>query len=46
MQKYKLFIILSLFIFIFTSCSEIIEKKGKKGDFSFRKCTSCKITDD
>ena len=26
--------------------SDYSNKKGKKGDFSFRKCTSCKILDD
>ena len=27
------------------ACSDLQSKKGKKGDFSFRKCTSCKIAD-
>ena len=46
MQKYKLLIILSFVIFFFVSCSEIENKKGGKGDFSFRKCTSCNILED
>ena len=33
------------FSFIFlVGCNDLPLKKGKKGDFSFRKCTSCKIT--
>jgi len=46
MSKYKLFIALPILIFFLFSCSDYSNKKGKKGDFSFRKCTSCKILDD
>ena len=46
MQIHKLFIILSFAMFFCVSCSEIINKKGKKGDFSFRKCTNCNILED
>ena len=28
-------------IFLVMGCADTISKKGKKGDFSFRKCTSC-----
>ena len=32
------------FVFI-VSCNDLLVKKGKKGDFTFRKCSSCKIND-
>ena len=32
-------------LILLISCSDLPIKKGKKGDFTFRKCTSCKITD-
>ena len=28
------------------SCNDYSYKKGKKGDFSFRKCTNCNILED
>ena len=28
-------------IFLVMGCADTISKKGKKGDFYFRKCTSC-----
>ena len=28
-------------IFLVMGCADTISKKGKKGDFSFRKCISC-----
>ncbi len=31
-------------IFLLISCNELASKKGKKGDFSFRKCTNCNST--
>jgi len=31
-------------IFLVMGCADAISKKGKKGDFSFRKCTSCGST--
>ena len=46
MQIHKLFIILFFVMFFCLSCSEIVNKKGKKGDFSFRKCTNCNILED
>jgi len=42
MQKFKFFIILHFFMLFLLSCNDNINTKGKKGDFSFRKCTSCK----
>ena len=44
MKKMLSFTICFSFIFL-VSCNDLPLKKGKKGDFSFRKCTSCKITD-
>ena len=38
----KKFIIISIFVAI-SSCSKVYDK-GKKGNFTFRKCTSCKVT--
>jgi len=38
---FKKIIFLILIVFIFTTCSDQIEKKGKKGDFLFRKCAKC-----
>ena len=46
MLKFKFFIILLLFLFSLGSCIDNSNKKGKEGDFTFRKCTSCKILDD
>ncbi len=43
MFKKIIFIILTGFIL--TTCSDQIEKKGKKGDFLFRKCTKCGLDD-
>ena len=43
MFKKTIFII--LIGFILTTCSDQIEKKGKKGDFLFRKCTKCGLDD-
>ncbi len=41
----KNIIILIFFaIFLMMGCADTISKKGKKGDFSFRKCTSCDST--
>ena len=31
-------------IFLVMGCADTISKKGKKGEFSFRKCTSCDST--
>jgi len=31
-------------IFLVMGCADTISKKGKKGDFSFRKCTGCNST--
>ena len=45
MIKFKYLIILFFLLSILVSCSDDSNKKGKKGDFSFRKCTSCKILD-
>ena len=44
MKKILSFTIFFSLIFL-VSCNNLPIKKGKKGDFSFRKCTSCKITD-
>ena len=44
MKKMLSFTIFLSFIFL-VGCNDLPLKKGKKGDFSFRKCTSCKITD-
>jgi hypothetical protein len=44
MKKMLSFTIFFSFIFLI-SCSDLPIKKGKKGDFLFRKCTSCKKTD-
>jgi len=46
MQKFKYFIILHFFVLFLLSCNGNQNIKGKKGDFSYRKCTSCKIIDD
>jgi len=45
MQKFNFYFILFLFLFLL-SCSNNINNKGKKGDFSFRKCSSCNISND
>ena len=44
MKKMLSFTIFFSFIFL-VSCNDLPLKKAKKGDFSFRKCTSCKIAD-
>ena len=44
MKKILSFTIFISFIFL-VSCNDLPIKKGKKGDFTFRKCTNCKITD-
>tara|TARA_B100001175_G_C19240626_1_gene509849 strand:+ start:546 stop:680 length:135 start_codon:yes stop_codon:yes gene_type:complete len=44
MKKILSFALFFLFIFI-VSCNDLPLKKGKKGDFTFRKCSSCKTTD-
>ena len=44
MKKIFRFTIFFSFIFL-VGCNDLPLKKSKKGDFSFRKCTSCKITD-
>ena len=31
--------------FVVTNCVDPIEKKGKKGDFLFRKCAKCNISE-
>jgi len=41
MQKFNFYFILFLL-----SCADNLNNKGKKGDFSFRKCSSCKISND
>ena len=41
MRKFNFFILLSLL-----SCAYYSNNKGKKGDFSFRKCSNCKISND
>tara|TARA_Y100000588_G_C14008050_1_gene818693 strand:+ start:807 stop:947 length:141 start_codon:yes stop_codon:yes gene_type:complete len=46
MQKFNFFIFLFLLSFSLLSCSDDLNNKGKKGDFSFRKCSSCKISND
>jgi len=38
---FKKIIFIILIGFVVTACSDQIEKKGKKGDFLFRKCTKC-----
>jgi len=38
---FKKIIFIILIGFVVTACSNQIEKKGKKGDFLFRKCTKC-----
>ena len=43
MRKFNFYFILFLFLL---SCSNNLDHKGKKGDFSFRKCSTCKISDD
>ena len=37
--------ILYFCLILLVACNDIPNKKGNKGDFTFRKCTSCKITD-
>ena len=44
MIKMLSFVILFSFIF-FVGCNDLPLKKGKKGDFTFRKCTNFKIND-
>ncbi len=44
MKKILSFTIFFSFIFL-VGCNDIHQKKGKKGDFTFRKCTNCKIID-
>tara|TARA_Y100001970_G_scaffold275096_1_gene375867 strand:+ start:625 stop:765 length:141 start_codon:yes stop_codon:yes gene_type:complete len=46
MQKFKYFIFLHLFILFLFSFNDNENIKGKKGDFSYRKCFSCKILDE
>ncbi len=41
MQKFNFYFILFLL-----SCSDNLNNKGKKGDFSFRKYSSCKMSND
>jgi len=38
---FKKIISIILIGFIITACSDQIKKKGKKGDFLFRKCVKC-----
>ena len=42
---FKKIIIIILTGLILATCSNQIEKKGKKGDFLFRKCTKCVLKD-
>mgnify|MGYP001166172667 FL=1 len=44
MKKMLSFVILFFFVFL-AGCNDLPLKKGKKGDFTFRKCTNCKIND-
>ena len=41
MKLLKFIAILTLLTLITVSCSKNNYQKGKKGDFLFRKCTSC-----
>jgi len=41
MQKFNFYFILFLL-----SCADNLNNKGKKGDFSFKKCSSYKISND
>jgi len=38
---FKKFIFIILVGLVVIACSNQIERKGKKGDFLFRKCTKC-----
>ena len=40
-----LFIPLFISLFFLGGCNDLPIKKGKKGDFTFRKCTNCEIKD-
>ena len=40
-QVFKKIIFIILVGVVTIACSDQIEKKGKKGDFLFRKCTKC-----
>ena len=31
--------------FVISACSDQVEKKGKKGDFLFRKCAKCGLNE-
>ena len=42
---FKKIISIILVGFIVTACSDQIEKKGKKGNFLFRKCTKCNLSE-
>ena len=42
---FKKIIYIILVGFVVIACSDKIEKKGKKGDFLFRKCTKCVLKD-
>jgi len=40
---FKKMIFIILIGFVVTACSDQIEKKGKKGNFLFRKCAKCSL---
>jgi hypothetical protein len=42
---FKKIVFIILVGFFVTACSDQVEKKGKKGDFLFRKCTKCGLNE-
>jgi hypothetical protein len=44
-QMFKKIVFIILVGFFVTACSDQVEKKGKKGDFLFRKCAKCGLNE-
>jgi len=44
-QVFKKIVFIILVGFVVTACSDQVEKKGKKGDFLFRKCAKCGLNE-
>jgi hypothetical protein len=42
---FKKIVFIILVGFFVTACSDQVEKKGKKGDFLFRKCAKCGLNE-
>jgi len=42
---FKKIVFIILFGFVVSTCNNQVEKKGKKGDFLFRKCAKCGLNE-